>query len=460
MCHSMPVRDATRRESPDGHVLYVEELRKHLGIYTDAGESSSSTDTIAARPEVLLFGHNMHDDFQKMQKDGIDIQQFLHYSGCYDTQVVIEDTGVRMGKSLSDLMSHYGLAELEWMKPGCPKIPAKRVFIGSHCAGNDSIATLGGGIAQALDLSLVTSSHQNYENLPDDWFEKPLQGMNTNMILLAYDTEGVETPKYKPKILNRTSEHGFAWMRIADIAHIAPGKHGENWRPFYHARHWINYDFRNFANWYYCVGNPNGFWPEYGESQYYRVSECPAPFHMLFEQLASGTAGAVEGLATVREVTELLEQTTLEEKTPAVRGNMPKSRGKNPALRGNKGNGPRFGDRMALDGENVTRKQGNGPRFGDRMALDGENVTRKQGNGPRFGDRMALDGENVTREQGNGPNFNGSTALGRVNAVRNMGNGPNFSDGMDLVERQGAKNKGSGPSWAQVVRDTPSRDSK
>ena len=145
--------------------------------------------------------------------------------------------------------------------------------------------------------------------------------MNTNLILLAYDTEGVETPDYKPSVRNRTSEHGFAWLRVADIAHIPPGRHGVNWRPFVHAKHWINHDFRSFANRLFCVGNPQGFWPRYGKLQYYRVSEGPAPFHRLFEELADGLAGAVEGNYAVEEVTETLEKTALGGDWPAVGGN-------------------------------------------------------------------------------------------------------------------------------------------
>ena len=203
-----------------------------------------------------------------------------------------------MGKSLGSLASHYDLAKPEWKSPLCPHIPAKLSFVGAHCGGNDAIVTLGGAIGQALDLSLGTTAREDFDeekNRPENWLEKPLRGMNTNMILLAYDTEGVENPRYKPFILNRTSEHGFAWLRIADISHVPPGEHGKNWRPFIKARHWINHDFRRFENKYFCIGNPMGFWPEYGESQYYRASEGPAPFHKLFEELAGGAAGAVDG---------------------------------------------------------------------------------------------------------------------------------------------------------------------
>lgn len=231
----MTVRDATRRESPDGKVLYIEELRGHLGVRTDTGEGSSPLNAAKTRPEVLLIGHDMHGDFQKMEQDGINVQKYFDYLGCVDTHVVIEDTGDMMGKSLGALAYHYDLAEPEWKGPMCSKVPSKMSFVGSHCAGNDAVVTLGGAIGQALDLSLRTFGHGNSLDegkLPENWLQKPLQGMNTNIILLAYDTEGVETPKYKPNVRNRTSEHGFAWVRIADIAHIPPGKHGVNVRHF------------------------------------------------------------------------------------------------------------------------------------------------------------------------------------------------------------------------------------
>ncbi len=96
-----------------------------------------------------------------------------------------------MGKSLSSVASHYDLVELEIRKPECPQKPAEVVFVGSHSAGNDAIVTLQSVLAQALDLSLKTHGQDSVgvENLSEDWLEKPLQGMNTKMILLAYDTE-------------------------------------------------------------------------------------------------------------------------------------------------------------------------------------------------------------------------------------------------------------------------------
>ena len=350
----MTVRGATRRESPDGHVLYIEELRRHLGIVSSAGASESSQDTPKTRPEVILIGHDMHGDFRNMERDGIDLRRVFNYSGCLDTAAILEDTDAYIGRSLSSLVSHYDLAELEWKVPASNKVPGKYAFVGSHCAGNDAIKNLEAALAQALDLMVNTPGHKSIDEptLPKDWLDKPLQAMNTSMILLAYDTESVEIPKYKPNVPNRTSEHGFAWLRIADIANIAPGHNACNWRPFIRARHWINQDFRNFKNRFYCVGNPLGFWPEYGKSQYYRVREGPAVFHRMFEEIANFAAGSVEGDEAIGEVTALLEETTLVEDSEDKQDDLLDAEGNHPfsrdipmrgrgGFRGNSGRGSR-----------------------------------------------------------------------------------------------------------------------
>lgn len=106
--------------------------------------------------------------------------------------------------------------------------------------------------------------------------------------MIAYDTEAVEIDSYKPGIPNRTSEHGFGWLRMADVIDIAPGAHGKNWHPFIKAKHWINQDFKNFQNKVYVVGNPWGFWEEFGEFEFYYPSQGSTPFNELFEDLAAG----------------------------------------------------------------------------------------------------------------------------------------------------------------------------
>lgn len=387
----MAVRDATRRESPDSHVLYIEDLRRHLGIISSTDDSTPSADTPKTCPEVILIGHDMHGDFLNMERDDIDLRKSFHYSGCLDTAVILEDTGAHISKSLSSLVSRYDLAELEWKNPGCDKVPGRYSFVGSHCAGNDAIKTLEASLSQALDLSVQTRYHKSVDEpkLANDWLSEPLRNLNTNLILLAYDTESVETPRYKPKVLNRTSEHGFAWLRLADIAHVAPGDNACNWRSFICARHWINQDFRNFKNWFYCVGNPMGFWPEYGKSRYYRVSEGPAAFHRMFKEIADFAAGCDERSESVRGVTALLDETTLvgksadnENESSHIRGNRLFSRGGRGRFRGNPGRGR--GGRMYYGGGSLDNSgssvRGNGNSRGRPRGNGRGTYTRGRGN--------------------------------------------------------------------------------
>lgn len=396
----MTVRDATRRESPDGHVLYIEDLRKHLGLGSNAGESSSSATPPNAAPEVILIGHEMHGDFQNLERDRIDLPRHFHYSGCVDTHVIIEDTGAISGKSLSSLVSHYELAELEWKKPRCRGIPGKFSFVGSHCSGNDAIKTLESALAQALDPRVGTIAH----NLPTDWFDKPLHTVNINMILLAYDTQTVETPNYKPKVPNRTSEHGFAWLHLAEVAHIAPGEYGCNWRPKIRARHWINQDFRNFKNRFYCVGNPNGFWPEYGRSQYYRVSKGPGPFHKLFEEIVSNATDTIEGISTVKEITTTLETTTLGDKSPVIEDHVADLRGGNLLRRGNsrRGRGSLRGKSGRGQGEWASSKAVDLNNEG-KLVRGGGTSAHNRGSTPKSNGKFARGGGNKTSIRGRNP---------------------------------------------------------
>ena len=296
----MTVRDATQRESPDGNVLYIEDLREHLGLKTTTDTASSPLRETKSCPEVIPVGHDMHGDFKSLENEGIDLTEHLHYSGCVDTHVVVEDAGATMSKSLSKLMYHYDLADLEYKRPACSKVKGKWHFVGAHNVGNDAIATLKVILAQALDRRLSSSSYQYYSTRTSDeetiyysLLDEPPRQINTNMILLAYDHEGVETPRYKPTIRNRTSEHGFAWFHLKDVASIPPGKNGVNWHPFIRARHWINRAFRNFESRWFCPGNLDGFWREFGVSEYYGGRDSPGAFHELFQDLATGARGEV-----------------------------------------------------------------------------------------------------------------------------------------------------------------------
>lgn len=194
-----------------------------------------------------------------------------------------------MPKGLSALMAHYGFAKLHRSKPTHNE--GKWVFIGAHNAGNDAVATIMVAIAQALDKHVTATrmcGSEADEDLDEGWFNKPLQGIDKSVMLLAYDTEKVES-RYKPHILNRITEHGFAWLRLADMAHIPPGdRYGTNWHTEIRAAHFINRQWKDYENKKVLCGNSKGFWPHYGKSQFYDPKDGPAPFHALFERLAGG----------------------------------------------------------------------------------------------------------------------------------------------------------------------------
>jgi len=233
---------------------------------------------------VLLIGHNLQSEFKSINNDGIKFSKDLYYSGCVDTYVIVEDTEVPLPGSVTGLMQRYDFAECKWSTP--TSNDAKWVFIGAHNAGNDAVASLKVAIAVALDMTINTNGAETEGKLAEDWADQVLQGIETNIVLMAYDTEVVEIPGYKPKVENRTSEHGFAWLRTSAIKSIPPGPNGINWHPYIQATHWINRDFQNFENSRYLVGNRDGFWKQYGQSQHYRGRESPAPFHAFFEDLA------------------------------------------------------------------------------------------------------------------------------------------------------------------------------
>ncbi|KAL9073103.1 MAG: hypothetical protein Q9161_003157 [Pseudevernia consocians] len=328
----MTIRDKVEEESPNGRVLFIEDLRNCLGLRFSSyeaplpGEASAPVDLTRPFVEVLLVGHDLRGDFPKMRAEGIKFDPHLHYFGCIDTHVIIEDTcNEQFGRSLGRLMGHYGLAEGKIVRPkNLPASKAKFVFFGGHNAGNDAIATLQVAIAQALDSEIESRFCEESESdhdLTGDFLSKPPRGMKKNMILLAYDAEGVEPNRYDKRrrpIGPATTEHGFAWLRLADVAEIPPGKNGVNWHRYIKARHWLNWEYRNFANYKYVVGNPHGFWKDFGETQYYHESEGPTPFHMLFQDLASAVAfdkkssdatdiATVNGTATVEEVMTMLD---------------------------------------------------------------------------------------------------------------------------------------------------------
>lgn len=242
----MAIREKVEEESPDGRVLFLEDLRKCLGIGTSdrdvpaAEEASNSVYPTNTLPSVLLVGHDLRGDFPKMRAEGISFDPYLTYYGCIDTYVVIKDTGnEQFGESLGRLMAHYGLASGSIVRPkNLPASKAKFVFFGGHNAGNDAIATLKVAIAQALDpeiRSRFLGTSGSEDDLTDEFLSKPLRAMEKNMILLSYDSEGVEPNRYDRKrrpIGPATTEHGFAWLNLSAVADIPPGPNGVNWHPY------------------------------------------------------------------------------------------------------------------------------------------------------------------------------------------------------------------------------------
>ena len=334
---SMTIRDKVEEESPDGQVLTIEDLRKCFGIGTSQHQASAPGDASASlnEPEpvvkVLLVGHDLRGDFPKMREEGIVFEPHLHYVGCIDTHVVVEDShNENLPKSLGRLMQYYGLASGCIVKPkNLPASKAKFVFSGGHNAGNDAIGTLKVSIAQALDRSIRSNfggQARQDDNLTNNVLSKPLKYIKKNLVLLSYDTESVESNRYdsqRKPIGPATTEHGFAWLDLSEIASVPPGPDGVNWHPYIRARHWLNYDYRDFANFKYVAGNPLGFWKEYGETEYYYDSEGPIPFRCMFKTIACAAASAKEkpailktadekDIATVAEVTTLFENTTLD----------------------------------------------------------------------------------------------------------------------------------------------------
>ena len=343
----MTIREKVEQESPDGPVLYIEDLRKCLGIDLSdcdtraSGEASGSVDPTKPLVEVLLIGHDLRGDFPKMRAEDIKFDPPLHYFGCIDTYVIVKDTcREQFGASLSRLMCYYGFASGRIVRPkNLPASKAKFVCFGLHNAGNDAVATLKVSIAQALDPEIRTR-FCGESVLKSEFLSKPLQSMEKNMVLLAYDSESVESNRYdrqRRPIGPATTEHGFAWLSLADVADVAPGEDGINWHPYIKARHWLNWEFRDFANYKYVIGNPLGFWKKYGETQYYFDSEGPAPFHQMFEEIASKNitkrrSGApwnaiAEGTSTTEEVTTLLAESTLDANLPILEGSCPSTQG-------------------------------------------------------------------------------------------------------------------------------------
>lgn len=457
----MTIREKVEEESPNGRVLFLEDLRECLGLgFSDrnapaAEEASDSVHPPKTFPNVLLIGHDLRGDFPKMRAEGINFDPYLAYYGCFDTYVVIKDTGnEQFGESLGSLMAHYGLASGRIVRPkNLPASKAKFVFFGGHNAGNDAIATLKVAIAQTLDpeiRSRVWGRCGSEDDLTDESLSKPLRVPEKNMILLAYDSEGVESNRYdrqRRPIGPATTEHGFAWLNLAAVADIAPGPHGVNWHPYIQARHWLNWDYRNFANFKYVVGNPLGFWKEFGDTQYYFESEGPAPFHRMFQEISSAATvaegssdtledGTVKGTATVK-ISSLLEKSPLGEKSSATEDKTVDSRGSSTSGRPNfRGNLGRDRGKVANHRGGKLNYRGNsGPDHG-KIADNGRRDPTYRGNSARGGGKSGGD-------RGKTPDFRGNSAGGSGRMANNTGGNPEYKEDFAWGDGKVSDNRGT-----------------
>ena len=86
---------------------------------------------------------------------------------------------------------------------------------------------------------------------------KPLSILNTEMILMCFDAEGVQ---------GDTSEWGFAWIDMAEVCDIAPGQKCENWWPLIKAKHYLRDKYKDHPGSQWTDGIPTGFWKEYGST--------------------------------------------------------------------------------------------------------------------------------------------------------------------------------------------------
>ena len=108
-------------------------------------------------------------------------------------------------------------------------------FPHQHNAGNDSAASSKGVLGLAFDNSVYHSRFRAYANTHDpdeirrvdpdttrDMNAEILHGMNRNVIVVAFDTEGADD---SPDV----TEVGFCVFRLQDVGSTPPGVRGEHW---------------------------------------------------------------------------------------------------------------------------------------------------------------------------------------------------------------------------------------
>lgn len=316
----------TKAKYPGTSVLSLNEFRVCLGIGSpQPTEQETTPDTDNKSLKMLLLGHNIVDDFNRLHAEGVHLDHVMTYTGIVDTEVYAENANIP--KSLSSLMSRYDFAELVPSESKCKG--TKMVFDGAHNAGNDAVATLKVALAQALDSELGGYGYyeDDGETEENGWEVGPLENIDPTMVLLANDCEHVESDNYIPNIENRTTEIGFASLSLRDVIGIPPGINGENWHPMIKAKHFVNkiWSDKNYKNKLYCAGNPKDF--RHGQSEYYKPNQSPHQVHAYFKELANPTA-AQRSMIRTAENKKTFEVRSNEFPTLGGTGRLPRAENK------------------------------------------------------------------------------------------------------------------------------------
>jgi hypothetical protein len=119
----------------------------------------------------------------------------------------------------------------------------------------------------------------------DDKLPAPF-AFDQSVVFICVDVESYD------KAHDKITEIGVATLDTQDLAGVAPGKDGEDWRAKIKARHFRVIEHRNFVNHEFVRGYPDGF--EFGESTFVSLKEAPthvaACFHPPFGVHSSSSA--------------------------------------------------------------------------------------------------------------------------------------------------------------------------
>jgi hypothetical protein len=244
-----------------GRIFDLEDLRKMVGLIPSTPKASPET----SRRKVVLVGHDCESDFKKTNTDiGFSLRDNdAEIIGVADTKWLAEDTGCEE-PGLSKLADRYRLAP---MKESKPKFQDKKSeFEGAHNAGNDAIMTIKVLLATIFDRDISTLAYNGHEVL-----DEPLEACSRNLpnkhpfwqnaILVAIDLESRE---YDPRVV---TELGIAWISLSEVTHLPPGDKGEGWHSAIYARHFMAKEWQGYRCKNFTVGNPWGFWKEYGRTE-------------------------------------------------------------------------------------------------------------------------------------------------------------------------------------------------